>query len=121
MKKLCYTAFVAFWACIATLLALRVVATDGEPEQPERSSAGTAYTLEQVADHGDEASCWLIIDGAVYDVTNYLPMHPSPPSVLLEWCGKEATEGMRTKGYGRDHSDRAWQMLEKYKIGDYTE
>lgn len=34
------------------------------------------------------ASCWVVIHGKVYDVTNYLSDHPGGPSVLLKWAGK---------------------------------
>lgn len=121
MKKLCYSAFVAFWASIATLLALQVLATDRAPAASGAGTKGdtaTTYSLEEVARHDDAKSCWFAIEGAVYDVTDYIPQHPTPPSVLHNWCGKEATEGMRTKGYGRDHSPAAWEQLEDYRIGD---
>jgi len=58
------------------------------------------------------------IEGKVYDISAYIPEHPTPASVLTSWCGKEATEGMRTKGYGRDHSPTAWRMLDDYLVGD---
>ncbi len=121
MKKLCYSAFVAFWASIATLLALQVLATDsGSASAParEEAAAGATYSLDEVGRHTTPDDCWFAIEGAVYDVTDYIPQHPTPPSVLHNWCGKEATEGMRTKGYGRDHSPAAWEQLEDYRIGD---
>lgn len=34
MNKLCYTAFIAFWSCIATLLALQVLVEDETPAAP---------------------------------------------------------------------------------------
>ncbi len=71
-----------------------------------------------MAAHADKTDCWVAIKGGVYDLTDYLPDHPAPPAILADWCGKEATEGMRTKGYGRDHSPGAWQMLEDYRIGE---
>ncbi len=121
MKKLCYSAFVAFWASIATLLALRVLATDA----PDAAGPGAKpppaverYSLEEVARHDSADSCWFAIEGKVYDVTDYIPEHPTPPAVVESWCGKEATRGMRTKGYGRDHSPAAWQRLEEYRIGE---
>lgn len=79
-------------------------------------------TLDRIAEHNHRDSCWLVIEGKVYDVTPWIPEHPAPPAVILPWCGEEdATEGMRTKGYGRDHSDEAWQRLDVYKIGVIVE
>lgn len=115
MKKLCYSAFIAFWSSIATLLAVQALATDSTP------AATGKYTLEEVAVHADSNSCWVAIAGGVYDLTDYLVKHPAPPMILAGWCGKEATEGMRTKGYGRDHSPAAWELLESYRIGELVE
>lgn len=114
MKKLCYSAFVAFWSSIATLLALQAVATD---EAPDTQVGAAVISLEELALHNSEADCWMAIEGKVYNLSDYLPKHPTPASMLVPWCGKEATEGMRTKGYGRDHSPMAWEMLQAYEVG----
>ena len=114
MKKLCYSAFVAFWSSIATLLALQAVATD---EAPDTQADAAVISLEELAVHNSEADCWMAIEGKVYNLSDYLPKHPTPASMLVPWCGKEATEGMRTKGYGRDHSPMAWEMLQTYEVG----
>lgn len=114
MKKLCYSAFVAFWSSIATLLALQAVATD---EAPDTQAGSAVISQEELAVHNSEADCWMAIEGKVYNLSDYLPKHPTPASMLVPWCGKEATEGMRTKGYGRDHSPMAWEMLQTYEVG----
>ncbi|QIB64549.1 cytochrome b5 domain-containing protein [Kineobactrum salinum] len=113
MKKLCYSAFIAFWSSVGTLVALQALATD-----PVAAGEGrAAISLDELAAHKNEEDCWMAIEGKVYDVSAYLPKHPTPAAVLLPWCGREATEGMRTKGYGRDHSPVAWGMLEDYLVG----
>jgi cytochrome b involved in lipid metabolism len=53
----------------------------------------------------------------VYDLTAYLPEHPSTPSVIVPWCGREASEVYRTKTRGRPHSPEADQLLSRYRIG----
>lgn len=75
------------------------------------------YTLEQVAEHNTLDSCWMAIDGQVYDVTRQIPIHPTEPEVLEPWCGREATEGMRTQGQDQEHSPAAWAMLQIYRKG----
>lgn len=115
MKKTAFAAFVAFWSSAGTL----VIAALMSPSMAEEG--GATYQLEQVAEHNQYDDCWMVIEGQVYDLTDYLPMHPAPPAVTTPWCGREATEGMRTKGYGRDHSEAAWNMLEPYRIGQLAE
>jgi hypothetical protein len=39
------------------------------------------------------------------------------PSVVLPWCGKEATEAYDTKTKGRPHSAYADELLARYRIG----
>lgn len=115
MNRLAYTAFVAFWASVLTLLAVGLLAPDAPPAvEAERPPL---FTLDDVAGHDSETSCWIAVEGQVYDVTDYLPLHPTSPGILLEWCGREATRGMRTKGYGPDHTARAWAQLDEYLIG----
>lgn len=116
MRKLTYTAFVAFWACVITLLVTdRLVSTS-----PDEAVALPSYTLAQVAGHATASDCWMAIEGKVYDVTTYVPQHPAPLSVITPWCGKDAAEGMRTKGNGRDHSPAGWTLLEQFLIGDLS-
>ena len=113
MKKLTFGAFIAFWASLTTLLGISLLA----PQSGAQDDLLPIYTLDELAEHATEASCWMAIEGRVYDFTRYIPQHPTPPAVLLQWCGREATEGMRTKGYGRDHSPMAWGMLDEHLIG----
>ena len=117
MKKLVFSAFIAFWASIATLVTLQVLATD----QGESVAEAGLFSQNDLASHSTEKDCWIAVEGKVYDITAYLPRHPVHSAVLLAWCGKEATEGMRTKGYGRDHSPAAWRMLDGYFVGELTE
>lgn len=74
----------------------------------------------ELARHDRADDCWLAIDGAVYDLSGYVPRHPAEPEVLTVWCGREATQAYRTKGLpgtGRPHSARADAMLPRYRVG----
>lgn len=75
------------------------------------------YSLSDVTQHATEDDCWMAIEGKVYDLTAYISEHPAGASTMVTWCGSEATDGMRTKGLGDDHSSEAWEELEKYLIG----
>lgn len=119
MNKLCFTAFVAFWSSVATIIALSVLAgpSSADPADAETTRPPDGYSLEEVARHDTAGDCWMAIEGEVYDLTSYIPKHPTPAAVITAHCGTEATRAMRTKGYGNDHSQFAWKSLSDYSIG----
>lgn len=45
------------------------------------------YTWLEVTEHMTEESCWLVIDGKVFDVTKYLDDHPGSRKPLLKYAG----------------------------------
>ena len=116
MKQTAFAFFIAFWSSTFTLLAVSVLAPSSVAADSE-----SVYTLAEVAEHDQLEDCWMVIENNVYDFSAYVPRHPAPPSVLQNWCGQEATEGMRTKGYGNNHSDAAWEMMSEYRIGVLAE
>ena len=79
------------------------------------------YTLNQVAEHNNKDSCWLAIEGKVYDVTPFVAsgFHPGKDAIL-EGCGKDATELFNTRPMGSktSHSEKARGSLAKYFIGE---
>ncbi|MEQ9462694.1 MAG: cytochrome b5-like heme/steroid binding domain-containing protein [Haliea sp.] len=124
MKKVVFATFVAFWSSVATIATLHAMGpgeTAAAAADTTKADAAPGYTLEQVAQHATLDNCWMAVEGIVYDISAYVPKHPTPAFVLEQWCGKEATEGMRTKGYGRDHSPAAWAMIEEYRVGVLVE
>ncbi|KAI5815183.1 putative mitochondrial cytochrome b2 [Pyronema omphalodes] len=49
-------------------------------------------TGADVAQHADKNSCWVIVHGKAYDVTEFLPEHPGGQKIILKYAGKDATE-----------------------------
>lgn len=47
---------------------------------------------DEVAKHNSEESCYVIVHGQVYDVTEFLPEHPGGKKIILKYAGKDATE-----------------------------
>ncbi|KAM5348448.1 hypothetical protein ACJ41O_008272 [Fusarium nematophilum] len=46
----------------------------------------------EVAEHNSAKSCWVIVHGKAYDVTEFLPEHPGGQKIILKYAGKDATE-----------------------------
>lgn len=117
MNKLYFASFIAFWSSIATLLVLQSLEDENGFTRPTGAGPENAYSLEQVATHDTGADCWIVVGGGVYDITDYIDRHPTPPSAVTDWCGADATVAMQTKGYGRNHSAAAWSALEALRVG----
>lgn len=123
MKRLYLISTVLFWIA---LMCFWRGGLPGEvvPEDAARPVV-TAYTLGEVAGHDRPEDCWMAIDGEVYDLTAYLPQHPTLPTKILPWCGREATVAYNTKNLGsrrsRPHSPRASELLQHYRIGRLQE
>jgi len=107
----------AFWASVVTIVALGVLAPEPAAAVANEPQLTREVTMDELAQHATESDCWMAIRGKVYDFTDYIPEHPTPPFIMVQWCGKEATEAYDTKGYGRPHSAMADAMLERYFVG----
>jgi cytochrome b involved in lipid metabolism len=114
MNKIAYSVFIAFVASLATLVSIQALSSSDHDAADDDLDP---VTLEELAAHDGAESCWKAIDGRVYDITDYLPHHPTPEAVILEWCGKEASEAWHNKRPGVPHSPRAEGMLEEYLVG----
>ena len=115
MNKIAYSVFIAFVASLLTLISVSALSSS---EREEADDEGLdPITLDELAEHDGAESCWKAIHGRVYDITDYVPDHPTDDEVILEWCGREATEGWDNKRPGVPHSPRAEGMLDEYLIG----
>jgi cytochrome b involved in lipid metabolism len=50
------------------------------------------YTLKDVSVHNKKDDCWIIINGGVYDITKFLPIHPGGQILVMSVAGKDATD-----------------------------
>lgn len=106
-----WLAIVGFW--LASLSHKPATPSANLPSAPVLKS----FSLAEVMRHQQAGDCWMAIAGEVYDVTAYLPSHPSSPDIINAWCGKEATTAWQTKTRGRPHSAYADSLLQQYRIG----
>ncbi|KAF8552935.1 hypothetical protein OG21DRAFT_1317694 [Imleria badia] len=53
---------------------------------------GKVLAGKKVALHNSRESCWIIIHGNVYDVTDFLDDHPGGSKIILKYAGKDATK-----------------------------
>ncbi|KXS13117.1 hypothetical protein M427DRAFT_59013 [Gonapodya prolifera JEL478] len=46
----------------------------------------------EVAKHNNKGDCWVILNGDVYDLTNFLPEHPAGANIILKYAGKDGSK-----------------------------
>jgi nitrate reductase (NAD(P)H) len=89
----------------------------GEPKDVEPAAApktvGKKFTMAEVEKHNHEEDVWIVVNGKVYDCTEYLELHPGGVDSITINAGGDATED-----FTAIHSTKATKMLERYYIGD---
>lgn len=77
------------------------------------------FTLEDVAEHNTKEDCWQVIDGVVYNFTEYISSgdHPGGGAMIKD-CGTDATEAYQNRP---PHSEYATSLLPEYKLGVLVE
>jgi cytochrome b involved in lipid metabolism len=74
------------------------------------------YDASEVVLHNDEErGYWLVINGAVYDVTGFRHLHPGGPRIVDEYAGTDASREWQAVGH--DRSSEVEALLSMYKIG----
>jgi len=71
------------------------------------------FTTEEVSKHNQREDLWVIIDGNVYNVTDFAEEHPGGDVPLMENAGRDASDPFKDVG----HTDGAMELLTEYHIG----
>jgi len=64
---------------------------DDEDESEDDGGAG-GYTLDDVAKHTTNTDCWVVVNGQVLNVTDFLKDHPGGELAIMTFAGKDASE-----------------------------
>ncbi|MBU0613211.1 cytochrome b5 domain-containing protein [Patescibacteria group bacterium] len=94
-----------------------VVSSDANLNESTTITNTDMLTETNVARHSIVNDCWLIVNNKVYDVTNYLDSHPGGRSIIIPYCGKDATQGFANQGGQGSHSSFASSQLSAYIVG----
>jgi cytochrome b involved in lipid metabolism len=82
----------------------------GENEETEKT-----YIMEEVAKHNSKESCWTVIRGEVYDLTNWIDKHPGGADKILKICGKDGTDLFIKQHGGKEKPKK---ILSQFEIGE---
>ena len=98
-----------------------IINIDDQESMVVEEEKGTLFDMTEIAKHNSREDCWLLIDGKVYDVTEFIAggKHGGGDAIL-EGCGIDSTELYETRpmGSGTPHSDFARGLLNNFYIGN---
>ena len=81
-----------------------------------KHSPTNLFTQEEVSKHDTFNDCWVIYNGFVYDITEFLGKHPGGAEFILNKGGKDITDLFHDENFHK-HSSAALNLLRNYKIG----
>ncbi|WWC89600.1 uncharacterized protein L201_004525 [Kwoniella dendrophila CBS 6074] len=76
----------------------------------KQPSGQKLISFEEVQKHTKRDDCWVVIDGNIYDVTDFLDQHPGGAEIVLANAGKDATKIFKPL-----HPPDALDTLEPYQ------
>ena len=68
--------------------------------EPEMTTQ-TGYTMAKVKENNSASNCWSVINGNVYNLTQWINSHPGGPSVIRGLCGVDGTSSFNGKHRGQ--------------------
>ena len=97
----------------------RPVATPTASPKPTPTPTTTkaSYTMEDVKKKNTSAACWTVIDGNIYDLTKWIPVHRGGPQAITFLCGKDGTTAFKAQHEG---ASTPMSALANYFVGALT-
>ena len=81
---------------------------------PTPTTTKASYTMEDVKKKNTSAACWTVIDGNIYDLTKWIPVHRGGPQAITFLCGKDGTSSFKAQHEG---ASTPMSALANYFIG----
>ena len=81
---------------------------------PTPTSTKASYTMEDVKKKSTSAACWTVIDGNIYDLTKWIPVHRGGPQAITFLCGKDGTSSFKAQHEG---ASTPMSALANYSLG----
>jgi hypothetical protein len=74
----------------STAPMMKPTPTPSPTPEPEITTQ-SGYTMAKVKENNSASSCWSVINGNVYNLTQWINSHPGGPSVIRGLCGVDGT------------------------------
>ena len=81
---------------------------------PKPTPTKVSYSMDDVKKRNTSTECWTVIDGKIYDLTKWIPVHRGGAESILFLCGNDGTSAFKSQHEG---SSAALAVLPNYLIG----
>jgi len=81
---------------------------------PKPTPTEASYSMEDVKKRNTSTECWTVIDGKIYDLTKWIPVHRGGAESIIFLCGKDGTSAFKSQHEG---SSAALAVMPNYLIG----
>lgn len=102
---------------ITSILLINLYQQQTSQPKSIKATETPVYTAQQVAAHNSPQDCWLTINQKVYDVSNFIAIHPGGSERIIPYCGQDATQAFASQGGEGQHSTSAQNQLRSFQIG----
>ena len=85
--------------------------------KPTPTTTQARYTMDDVKKKNTSAACWTVIDGNIYDLTKWIPVHRGGPQAITFLCGKDGTSSFKAQHEG---ASSPASVLANYFVGPLT-
>jgi cytochrome b involved in lipid metabolism len=82
--------------------------------KPTPTTTQARYTMDDVKKKNTSAACWTVIDGNIYDLTKWIPVHRGGPQAITFLCGKDGTSSFKAQHEG---ASSPASVLANYFVG----
>jgi len=100
-----------------TAVAPKQTPTPTPTAKPTPTTTKASYTMEDVKKKNTSAACWTVIDGNIYDLTKWIPVHRGGPQAITFLCGKDGTSSFKAQHEG---ASTPMSALANYFVGALT-
>ncbi|SMQ55677.1 unnamed protein product [Zymoseptoria tritici ST99CH_3D7] len=52
---------------------------------------GKLLSVDEISKHNTPEDCWIVVDGNVWDMTEFAPEHPGAPQIIWKHAGRDAS------------------------------
>ena len=84
---------------------------------PTPTTTKAGYTMDDVKKKNTSSACWTVIDGNIYDLTKWIPVHRGGPQAITFLCGKDGTSAFKAQHEG---ASTPMSALANYFVGALT-